>query len=360
MTNDPSRFADRAGAPDWDAIARYLAGESPADEAARVGQWLEKHPADRALVAELRSTSAFEAAKDVDVEAALARVHQRMDASVPAAKPRLTLERPSAERRLRVFEIGFAVAAAGLIGFIALRRVPTTPTPTTTFAASQTYSTHVGQRDSVRLPDGTRVILGPESRLTVPGDFNNWAVARRTVQLDGNAYFDVQHNAQKPFAVHVANAVVEDIGTTFTIDSDGKDTTTVSVMSGIVRLRAIRSDASSGVVLQAGDRGSLTIDGQVRSFSRVVVPEDTAWTTGRLVFRDASLSHVAAELHRWYGITIQVADSVLWSRHVKTEIDNGQSVDDVLKVLAVTLGVRVERRGDTATFHPTRGSNTVK
>ena len=85
------------------------------------------------------------------------------------------------------------------------------------------------------LADGSRVILGPDSRLTVPADFGSTA---RAVELKGDGYFDVRHDAAKPFTVRVANALVEDVGTTFTVESDAGDTTSVSVLSGSVRLRA--------------------------------------------------------------------------------------------------------------------------
>ena len=85
MTHDGSRPTDPAAStPDWDALARFLSGESPADEALRVQRWLETHPEQRVLVAHLSSTSELSSAADVDVDAALTGVHQRMGA---AARP---------------------------------------------------------------------------------------------------------------------------------------------------------------------------------------------------------------------------------------------------------------------------------
>ena len=73
MTNDASHV-DPAGAPDWDAIARFLAGDSPAEEASRVEQWLEGHPDDRALVERLNVAITREPPEGLDVEAALKRL----------------------------------------------------------------------------------------------------------------------------------------------------------------------------------------------------------------------------------------------------------------------------------------------
>src|SRR5262249_789825 len=100
-------------------------------------------------------------------------------------------------------------------------------------ASVRTYATAVGKRDSIQLSDGSRVILGPDSRLTIRSDYG---AKTRAVELVGDAYFDVRHDADKPFSVRVGRALVEDIGTTFAVESDAGDTTTVAVISGSVRL----------------------------------------------------------------------------------------------------------------------------
>ena len=263
MFDDGTLDNDGADASNWDAIARYLASESSAEESERVRQWLEAHPSDKALVEQLSSVEVAEPA-GVDVEAALAKVHLRMEQ--PVGSPRLTLDRGAGvarnpQRRTAV-RLLLLAAAAAVLGVVTLRRPSTVARPT---VPGHTYSTRTGQRDSIMLADGSRVILGPDSRLTVPADFGS---AARGVELNGDGYFDVRHNDAKPFTVRVANALVEDVGTTFTVESDAGDTTSVSVLSGSVRLRANGTAATSGAILAAGDRGSLTVDGQVHAYTR--------------------------------------------------------------------------------------------
>jgi transmembrane sensor len=130
-------------------------------------------------------------------------------------------------------------------------------------------------------------------------------------------------------------------------------------MSGVVRLRAATDAAASGTLLNAGDRGVFA-NGEVHAQKQAVVADDSAWTTGKLVFRDAPLPRVAGELRRWYGIRLGIADSSLKTRTVNTVIESGQPIDEVLRVISLMLGARVERQGDTATFLAGRGSNIVK
>ncbi len=336
--------------PDWESIARYLSGESTAEEARVIRAWLDANPADRELVERLGDVMSA-APADVDVESALARVHQRMDHAPEPQRPKLTLERggaSAAPRKVRLAWLGGLVAAAAIAGVA----ITTLRRPSTNSAATvRRYTTGVGKRDSITLADGSRVILGPQTILEVP---SNYGGASRTVALEGDAWFDVRHDASKPFQVRSHDALIEDVGTTFTVESDGGSGTTVAVVSGSVRLR--RDSASTdGILLSAGDRGSIDSTGQTRVERNAVRDEDTAWISGRLAFRDAPLSQVAAELERWYGVKILVADPALRAQHVTTSFE-GESVDQALRILGLTMGASIERRGDSAIVSPTHGA----
>jgi transmembrane sensor len=331
--------------PDWEAIARVLANEGSPEETSRVRAWLAAHPADRALVERLDEAARPELA-DVDVESALRSVHGRMQKQ--PSVPNLTVVRGNGARPRRVYFVSALAAAAAAVAVIVLRQ------PSDSTASQRTYATTVGQRDSITLPDSSRVILGPMSRLVVA-----YGQSARSVELQGDGYFDVRHDASKPFTVRVGRAVVEDIGTTFTIESDAGDTTNVSVITGSVRLRSSDSAANSGAVLAAGDRGSMSVDGAVLSYPHTVTEDAAAWTSGRLVFKNASLVRVIGEVRRWYGVTLRITDSSLIDRTLTFDA-TGESVDQVLKIIGLDLGARIERQGDTATVTPIRSPNTTR
>ncbi len=352
MTEPGSSQHNAAGAsPDWDAIARYLANESSAEETARVRAWLDANPADRRLIESLDETARLSVA-DVDVEAALRRAHAQMGEAVV---PRLGIVRGSKPRWWRAYAIPSLLTAAAVVAIVVVRRAPQQVIQYDVPVARE-YATAVGQRDSIVLSDGSRVILGPASRLEVGATYGT---DTRSVTLHGDAYFDVRHDATKPFSVQVGGALIEDIGTTFTIESDAGDTTSVSVMTGSVRLRPASSSANAGSVLSAGDRGAMSANGQVRTYPHSVTEDAAAWTSGRLVFRDASLARVTGELKRWYGVTLHVADSSLATQHVNATFTD-EPVDQVLKVIGSVLGARIERQGDNATVTSNRGSTTKR
>jgi len=103
----------------------------------------------------------------------------------------------------------------------------------------------------------------------------------------------------------------------------------------------------------------MSADGNVHAYPHTVTDDAAAWTSGRLVFRDASLARVTGELKRWYGVTLHVADSSLASQHVNATFTD-EPVDQVLKVIGSVLGARIERQGDNATATPIRGTNSTR
>jgi len=354
MTDDASRLPGAASAPrpDWDAIARFYAGESSPAEAVRIGEWLATNPDEQALLDGL-DRAVDRAVNDVDVEAALARVHARMG-EPSAARPRLAIHRASSAPRRR-WQMAAGILAAAAVAGIALT-LSRRPEPIPTAPTARTFQTAVGQRDSIVLADGSRIMLGPDSRLDVPVGFG---ATTRAVTLRGDAFFDVRHDPKAPFSVRVGDALIEDVGTTFTIESDNGVLASVAVVSGSVRLRGNDAPRSGGVVLSAGDRGTIDDAGNAQADEHALRDEDLAWTMGRLVFRDAPLARVAGEVHRWYGITLRIADSSLADRHVTASF-NGEPVDQVLKVIGLTLGARVDRQGDTAVLRTGSGSTTTR
>jgi transmembrane sensor len=415
VPSDPDRpgaapVGGRVGAPpdvpSWDAVARVWAGEparAPNDGAADVARdvaarrWLAEHPHEAARLAALGGVVAASlgagAAADappVDVEAALARVTQRRrgDAAPSTRRPSAPRAPAWAARPARRRALVAVAAALGVVGIGVGRRrtAPAGGEPGTVAltAASQRHQTAVGRRDSVRLPDGTRVLLAPGTTVEVVAGYG---AATRTVALTGEAYFDVVHDDARPFRVVAGPAVVHDIGTRFAVRHDAADRIAVTVTEGAVRVAAVDATAppvavpvqparprpapgaptaapsfnpaDSGLVLRAGERGLVTRDPRLGvTVARLPgaaarAADDTAWTSGRLVFRDAPISEVSASLRRWYGVELRTTDRATASRHL-TATFRGEPLPEVLRVVGLALGARLDRRGDTVLVHPAR------
>lgn len=350
----PPTSANSQPSPDWEALARYLAGESSPAESARIAEWLAEHKADAELLGALDNAMAGLALQDpseVDVEAALNRVTALREMPVTAETAlsrRPTRVRELPRRRMSPwFPVSLLAAAAAVI--FAARVVLQSNRGSESVASrsgltggARTFASGVGKLDSVQLPDGGRVILGPSSHLIVAAGYGERG---REVELHGEAYFDVVHDATRPFVVHTGNATIRDIGTSFAARGDIDRPVQVVVTSGSVTLRA-NAGPDSGAVLTAGAIGTLQPTGQVVVRRDASMAPYLAWMRDSLVFRDASLQEVSSDLQRWYGVVLRVGDTSLTRRHL-TMTFSGDSLDRVLRVIGLGLGADIERRGDT-------------
>ncbi|MGQ0703373.1 MAG: FecR family protein [Gemmatimonadales bacterium] len=325
--------------PEWPVLARYLAGESPPEEASQVRRWLAEDPSRAGALQELDQVTraGLPAQRSVDVEAALRRVKTRFGEAEVIALP--------VRRRWPVTALAIAAGLALLVSGALLWR--TLPWSRAAVPAT-TYATGIGRTDSVALPDGSTAVVGPHSRLTILAGYG--AEGRgRTVELEGEAFFDVVHDVSRPFRVRAGRVVVQDLGTRFSVRSDAEGVRVV-VESGSVRVEGNVRAAVRRIDLRAGQ--AITWRGNsVPPQLHLSTDQDLAWLKGQLSFDNASLLRVREDLRRWYGLELVLADSALASRHVTARFA-GEPVEQVLRTLALSLGATVERRGDSAIVRP--------
>lgn len=211
-----------------------------------------------------------------------------------------------------------------------------------------------GQRASFRLSDDTRVILGVASTLRYPPAIDN---STRTVELEGEAYFEVTRQGKRPFVVRARGVEAISLGTEFVIKAYAEDEAPrVVVRRGRVGLRSATADRAPGQpVILPGQQGRLTAEGKV-----FVGPADTsalfAWTQGWLVFDSLPLRDAALAIGRWYDLDVRLADTSLGSIPLTATFRN-QPTDEVLALLATSLGIHQVRRGRIVTFGPAPARN---
>ena len=325
---------------DWERLARYLVGECDPAERARVEGELAEHPDRAALLEALNATTrGVEHAElaTADVDRALAAVLVRRGGTVTPL---------AARRRWRMLAMRAAAAVVVMAGGAYLLRSTAAHDESAAAPRSRVYTTGVGALDSLRLPDGTRVVLGPGSTLRI--DTSSYRAPLRAVALRGQALFEVVHDATHPFVVRTAMTELRDVGTRFGVESVPGSATRVTVTEGAVAITA-RSGARATDTLRAGDRATISNAGVSRGTASA---DDLAWLERRLVFRDAPLAQVAGELRRWYGLELVVRDSSLAARHLTVTLDPTVR-SDVGRLLGAVLGASGAQHGDTISLEPT-------
>jgi transmembrane sensor len=219
--------------------------------------------------------------------------------------------------RLWAWSVGSGLVAAALAGFTAWTLAPgavqrvgeaTRIAERTVDPRDAIYTTSVGERSALRLPDGSVATLDTDSRLRVAYT----ARERGLHLLKGQALFEVAHDQPLPFQVYARGQRITALGTTFNVRIEG-DEVRVSMVEGKVRVRSEPSRAEAQrpakeLVLVAGE--SLSAQSARPMVIRPVPAEQVAsWKGGLLVFHDTSLTEAVAEVNRYTTRPIAVADA---------------------------------------------------
>lgn len=350
------------GAVDFPLLDRFLAGECSPAEAALVRRWLSTPGADARYVDAVRDALERRdaAASASDTDAAWARLaRDTVDAERNAERLppplRLTTGQTGERSRLRRALTIPWLRAAAIVALVAgagalwIARNPGVPTERATRAPAplREYTTMRGERAEFQLPDGTRVLLAPESRLGVPVEF----AADRSVELEGQAYFDVIHDERKPFHVRAGDALVSDLGTRFVIRAypEGSQVE-VAVAEGQVALSRGRA-ADDAAVIGIGQVGRAEKDGIPTVMDVGSLRPYFGWTGGVLVIEDRPLAEALADLERWYDTELRVDDPRLAARLITTTAGD-TPLANVLAGIVLALDARTEQRGDTVVLVP--------
>jgi transmembrane sensor len=279
--------------------------------------WLDEHPQHRK---ELDVLQGLWAAADL----------------VPAARLRALCEAPP-ERHQRRPVLRYAVAASVLAVALGLGLFSGLNHPAPYTAE---FSTALGERRHVALPDGSVVDLDSRSRIQV-----RFETDRRSVELtEGEAMFSVEHDTRRPFVVEAGSGKVTVTGTRFDVRRGSRDTRVV-VEQGTVKVQGREAADSDFINLTAGLGTHVDAQGKVADAYTVNPAEMTAWRNGKLVFNNASLAEVAEQVSRYREKPLKVGNAAVGNLRL-TSVFKSDNTDALLKALPNILPVAVRTLDD--------------
>lgn len=195
--------------------------------------------------------------------------------------------------------------------------------------------TAYGQRDEVRLADGSLIVLNSATRLRIEKRLRS----RQFELLSGEATFTVTHG-DTPFIVRSQGVAVRDIGTAFNVRSDSRGVA-VAVVEGAVEVSASHGAPQR---LERGEQ-SLANAGRLGTVTSTAPGQATAWQQGKLRFDGTPLRDVLAEVRRYRQPAVRLADPRLGELRVSGEFDTA-AVEALIDLLPAILPVWVSRSGD--------------
>lgn len=294
----------------------------------------------------------------IDIDSLLAQINPRVTRLPIGTTPRQPESIQRTTHRKWLFKIAAGIATIGLIGWWVLFQRQ---------ANWEEFTTGTGEQRALQLEDGSVVHLNAHSRIAL----NFSATARDVKLIEGEALFEVHHDAQRPFRVFTRDAVIRDIGTRFNVHSRS-DGVKVAVIEGSVELTTvptatitpasissvepqtpITNKHPASHILIADQEAQVDRNGIVTVGAVADISDATAWWQRRLVYRKETLAHIVEDFNRYNRRRIRLQDDAVMLRSY-TGVFDADDPDSLAQVLASDPELLVERLADNTIVVRTR------
>lgn len=318
--------------PDLSVLEKTLNNEAGREEARYVVRWLAT-PEGQAWLSERM---------DMDEKAvALGDEARWADHPIPSAVMYQRIMKQLRRRRIRRWVMYGAAILIPLVLFVGLfMQVDSRVNLLSEVEYDEVYVPN-GERMQVLFQDGSKVHLNSGSRIRYPKQFG---LSERRVQLEGEAWFEVAKNRNRPFVVDLSCLDVRVLGTTFDVKAyPDEEAIFVALESGSVELK---SKTLKNLLLKPGEKAFYNrASGRCEVARSRNVAAYSAWRRNVLVFKDAPLLDVMGTLSRTYNIAFTLVDSTAL-QYTYTLTTDSASLPAVLKDLEKITPVRfIEQQG---------------
>lgn len=246
-----------------------------------------------------------------------------------------------------------SVVVAGIIWYMSSKVETIVPSQ----IAGIVYTSARGQKKTLKLADGSTVILNSDSRLTLSAGFNK---TNRTVSLDGEAYFDVVHDGKNQFIVKTQHAEIKDIGTVFNVRNYLKDgIMEAALIKGKIEIM-LNDQAHKKITLEPSQKfviknDNLTGDVINKSFGKQAEPgisiqpvtikdsliTEISWLDNKLFFVNKPLREIANDLERNFDVRfVFKTPEVMNYRY--TGLFENQSLEEIMKILKLSKNINYQ------------------
>jgi len=311
-------------------LIRYLGGNASKDELDEAEIWINSNDQNRSYFNNFKSvwevSSKIKEFEKINTESSLKNVKQRIDFGKQPGKirPLHTAMRIAAVLIIALGLFFIFKDANGVGGKGKIVKVES-----------------LNEHKTVSLPDGTTVTLNTTSVIEYDESFEG---DERRIKFQGEAYFEVAPDKDKPFIIETEKSETRVVGTAFNLKALSEtESESIAVTEGIVEFSGKTEKTKEPVRLVKGEIAVLTSELKKEKNTDL---NFMAWKTGVLEFRDLSLKKALKEISSYYKVDIRTKDSVLEDYLLSIRLDN-QKLSVVLELLEETLITEFEKKGET-------------
>lgn len=198
-----------------------------------------------------------------------------------------------------------------------------------------------GEQKHLFLPDNSEIWLNAGSSISYPKAFLK---DERLVNLNGEAYFSVKKNTEKPFIVKTEQLSVKVLGTKFNVKAyPNEEQITTTLTSGKVEVNA---SSRHPQILQPNEQLTYNKHTSAINISEVNATDAKSWITGQLIFTNANNEEIFRTLERRYNIVIDNRIKLSASKRYTVKFREGEPIDKVLEILADIIGFNYRQDGN--------------
>lgn len=245
----------------------------------------------------------------------------------------MSAKKKTSQWPMRILKIA-AILLLPILTFVLTQHTIDNKNQRTTIANIQTtrYIVSSGDRETITLSDGTQITLNLNAVLLAPDSFIN---NTREVHLEGEAYFKVAKDSERPFIVNTSYSRIRALGTEFAVIADTKEKyTRTTLTEGKVRVSIPDQSDIEPVILTPSEQSYF--DPSMKDFSVKTVNTDvyTSWIDGKLIFENTPLPEVLNRLERHFSCTIICHNKqVLSNQHITAKFCHKETISDILNTL---------------------------
>lgn len=312
----------------------YFRGECTEEEIMQLNKWMKADSKNEELFYErLESWEREHSRLNLNVEEDFRKLMKRIDAESPSKKFRTLTS-------ISFLKIAAALAllVCAYYGYNILFKGSDT-------AQWVEYSNAFGEKSKHRLPDSSIVWLNSGSRLSYEADFES---GTRSVNLDGEAFFEITPDKDKPFRIKTSDVWIEVLGTSFNVKSYSEEEFIETVVvSGKV---AVASQATNNsMTLMPNERATYLRKDKTIQKSIVDARDFTQWKTGTLALRNSTINETVQLLERWYGVNIHLTGQENFTCGITGSFHN-KTLEETLGYLKELSGLRYTIKDKTVTM----------
>ena len=242
-------------------------------------------------------------------------------------------KQPSHQHRSSYWQIAASLIIGLFLGSMGLYVYERQFTLQAETATQQTIETPFGSKTRIMLADGTKIWLNAGSKFTYSSDFG---YEKREVSLEGEGYFEVVHNKNKPFIVNAQEIDIKVLGTKFNLKSySDEQTVSVTLAEGSVNvINKVQTDQS--LIMKPSEQIVFNkITGETKK--QIVSPEfANNWVQGAHYFDEQTFAEIARLLEKSYDVNIVFKDDQLKKLTFYGDFSSNETLDDILNIMSAS------------------------